>query len=130
MAHYVRVIPNQNAHPSCKNISYFETKPVDMNLVDINLKGTIGSMMGVKSSNEALKKYVKELSESLGIFVCDINKKSEIFVKDFNQYVNEYNKSTKTQNQYAAFGYILAGLAAFVSFSIEFMSVIKVERRL
>jgi|Deesub1362A_J573_1020465.scaffolds.fasta_scaffold01947_4 ABC-type phosphate/phosphonate transport system permease subunit len=37
------------------------------------------------------------------------------FVEDFNNYLEKYNRSTKSQNQAAAIGYLFAGIAALIS---------------
>jgi len=56
---------------------------------------------------------------SVTILGMDIDQPFNEFVKNFNEYLEGYNKSTRSQNLIAAFGYLAATLISLVSFSMS-----------
>ena len=52
---------------------------------------------------------------TVGIAGADIDKPLEDFVSDFNDYLADYNKSSRRQNTFQACGYLLASLTAIFS---------------
>ena len=52
----------------------------------------------------------------VGILGADVDKPLKDFARDFNSYLDHYNKSSRRQNMFQAFGYFLASATALFSF--------------
>ena len=53
---------------------------------------------------------------SVKIAGVDVDKPLKDFAADFNSYLDHYNKSSRRQNRFQAFGYFLASATALFSF--------------
>ena len=58
-----------------------------------------------------------------GILDKDIKKIFETFGTEFNSYINDYNKSSRAQNQAQTIGYSLAGCTALVSLVLTILPI-------
>jgi hypothetical protein len=56
---------------------------------------------------------------SIGMAGAGVDEPLEHFVKDFNSYIGDYNKSSRTQNQWQAVGYLVAAVAALLSMALS-----------
>lgn len=56
---------------------------------------------------------------SVQVMGMDIDKPLADFIFEFNSYIENYNKSAKLQNLFAAWGYVAAGLVSLVSLALS-----------
>lgn len=56
---------------------------------------------------------------SIGIAGAGVDEPLEHFVQDFNSYIEDYNKSSRMQNQWQAIGYLVAAIAALFSMALS-----------